>query len=129
MKSHRTTRRGYALPLVFIFTVLLLAALGVAWRQVGSVLNIEAVRAHQAMQDQGSLLVLAKAVRLLETGLPPNTDVSCYRTQHDETSRWYSVTYTRIDNDDAQWTVSVVIEAEEHLDILPPYFERNPDTP
>jgi len=121
MKDRRAARRGYALPLVFIFTVLLLSALGVAWRQVGAVLQIEAVRARQAMRDQGNLTVLAKAMRLLETGLPPENEVS-YSTLLNGSPQWYTVTFIRHADDTAVWTVRVVKTNEQSETLMPMTF-------
>jgi hypothetical protein len=121
MKPTSTTRRGYALPLVFVFTVLLLSALGVAWRQIGAVLQIEAVRAGQAQHDQSSLLVLAKAMRLLETGLPAENDVS-YSTLLDGSPQWYTLTFTRHADDATVWSVRVVKAAEQSETLMPLTF-------
>lgn len=65
-------RRGYALLMVLMFNVLFLMLLGVAWRRVASVIRVASVRTQQAQCDEGSLRVLANAMRLLETGLPTN---------------------------------------------------------
>jgi hypothetical protein len=59
-------RRAYALMLVLVFIVLFLAMLGVAWRQMASVLRIEAVRSNQMRRDQGSLLAAIEGIHYLE---------------------------------------------------------------
>lgn len=73
----RLARRGYALMLVLTFIVLFLAMLGIAWRNASSALRIAAIRSTQEQRDHGSLQAVAKAVRLLETGLPPTTPYVC----------------------------------------------------
>jgi hypothetical protein len=66
MNRRPSARRGYALLLVIVFLVLFLAMLGIAWRQVASVLRVETVRATQARRDQGCLLAAVKAMHELE---------------------------------------------------------------
>lgn len=124
MNGKRPPRRGYALLMVLVFVMLFLAMLGVAWRQIGAVLCIEAVRAKQVSLDQCSLRAVAKGLRLLETGLPSENEVS-YSTTIDEGSQWYKVTFTRDPADETVWTVSAIAvpgptEDENLPTILPP---------
>jgi hypothetical protein len=74
-----TPRRGYALVLVCFFVVLFLALLGVAWRQMASVLRMASLQPiqtignntsiFQTQRDPGSVPALALAVQMLETRL------------------------------------------------------------
>jgi hypothetical protein len=66
MNREPSARRGYALMLVIVFLVLFLAMLGIAWRQVASVLRVETVRAVQTRRDQGCLLAAIQVMHLLE---------------------------------------------------------------
>jgi hypothetical protein len=66
MNRRQSARRGYALMLVIVFLVLFLAMLGIAWRQVASVLRVETVRAVQARRDQGCLLAAIQVMHMLE---------------------------------------------------------------
>ncbi|MFI5460973.1 MAG: hypothetical protein ACHRXM_36655 [Isosphaerales bacterium] len=70
--SSVSTRRGYALMLVLVFLVLLLSVLGLAYRQIATVLRVEAYRSRQVVNDQGSLMAAAQGLALLENGLPPS---------------------------------------------------------
>ncbi len=104
--NKRPARRGFALLLVLVFVVLFLAMLGVAWRQIGAVLRIESARARQMTRDDGSLLAVAKALRLLET----TSDLSLigpsyrFKTTIDGEDKWYTVTFSH----DSDWTVTAI---------------------
>ncbi len=69
LSRRRTKRHGYALMLVVVFVVLFSAILGIAWRRVASALRVEHVSEVRKQCDQGSLQVLATAMRVLETRL------------------------------------------------------------
>jgi hypothetical protein len=58
---------------------------------------------------------------LLETGLPPENDVS-YSTLLDGSPQWYTVTFTRDPSDTTQWTVRVVKADEQSETLLPLTF-------
>jgi hypothetical protein len=73
-------RRGYALLLVVMFTMLFVMLAGVAWRQMSSVVRNFSVRTSRIQRDQGALQALAHALRRLENGVPPADDYSCYDT-------------------------------------------------
>ena len=77
MRSSRRARRGYAMMLVLVFMVLFLSMLGVAYRHVGAALRIETVHAAQTSRDEGSIQAIARALTLLETGLPPGSPYTC----------------------------------------------------
>ena len=76
MIRRRSNRRGYALMLVVVFVVLFTAILGVAWRRVASALRVEHVSEVRKQCDQGSLQVLAEAMKMLETCLRVNTSTN-----------------------------------------------------
>jgi len=71
VNRRQPNRRAYALVIVLLFNVLFLMLIGVTWRRMASVIRIATVRAEEIERDEGRLQVLAQAMRLLETGLPP----------------------------------------------------------
>ena len=75
-------RRGYALVLVVVFSVLFFTLVGVAWRQTSSVVRIFTVRTNQLLRDRGATQALADALHALDVGKPPgDPDVyQCYDT-------------------------------------------------
>lgn len=66
-------RRGFTTVLVLLLIVLFLCLWGVAYRQTAAALRMETVQANRVQRDQGPTLALAQALRLLETGTPPNS--------------------------------------------------------
>ncbi len=56
-------RRGYALMIVIIFSVIFLAMLGMVWNQIGSAMRAFTVRSQQIQRDQGAVQALAHAMR------------------------------------------------------------------
>jgi hypothetical protein len=64
-------RRGYALVLVVVFSVLFFTLVGVAWRQMSSVVRIFTVRTNQLLRDRGATQALADALHALDVGQPP----------------------------------------------------------
>jgi hypothetical protein len=95
MRRSSAGRDGYALILVMVFIVLLLAFLMVAYRSIASAVRIESVRTTQVACDEGSIHAMAKAMALLETGLPPSTLYICAVTIATPAGpRPYTVTYT-----------------------------------
>ena len=62
--------------LVVVFVVLFTAILGVAWRRVASALRVEHVSEVRKQCDQGSLQVLAEAMKMLETCLRLDTSTN-----------------------------------------------------
>ena len=122
-------RRGYALVVVVLFNMLFLMLLGVAWRRMASVIRIATVRTEQTHCDEGSLRVLANAMRLLETGLPPTSPYERGATITLETSgeeRFFSVKFERDDTlppeDRKYWSVTVTRTNVRPLEMLPSYF-------
>jgi hypothetical protein len=106
MTGKRPARRGYALMLVMIFVILFLATLGVAWRQVKSVLRIETVRATQMRRDQGCLPAVVRAIHFLETTMPGSSPY-VWNTTVD--GRAFTVTLTQQDPTDLTiWTIEAV---------------------
>ena len=97
-------RRGYALMLVLFFIVLFMSLLSVAWRRMASALRIASVHATQIHRDEGSINAMARAMRLLETGLPPSTPYVCSATiTTSQGPRRYTVTFTLAS--DGTWSV------------------------
>jgi TRAP-type mannitol/chloroaromatic compound transport system permease large subunit len=112
MHPHRKTsltrtassRRGYALLTVLVFVVLFVSLLGVAWRNTASALRIASVRSLQIQRDEGSLHALARALHLLETGLPPSNPYVCGVTiDTSRGSRSFTVTFTLVEG--TTWSV------------------------
>jgi len=112
--------------MVLAFVVLFLALLGVAWRRVASALRIASVRTVQSQRDQGSIPALARAVHLLETGLPPASPYVCGVTI--DTSRGprrYTVTFTV--EEETRWSVHAdVTPAAENPPSMPDTFAVAP---
>jgi hypothetical protein len=97
--------------LVLVFVMLFLALLGVAYRNTAAALRTEAVVAQQTQRDEGSIHALARAVKLLETGLPPASPYVCGVTITTSTGpRAYTVTFTNTSS--TNWTIQVVPTAE-----------------
>ena len=119
-------RRGYALLLVVMFTMLFVMLTGVAWRQMSSVVRNFSVRTSRIQRDEGALQALAHALRRLENGVPPADDYSCYDTiqvpagQNVMTNRlgtaqtlqncYYKLTFTRQPDQDGKRIYQVTVE-------------------
>ena len=76
-------RCGYALLMVLMFNVLFLMLMGVGYRHMASAIRIATVRTEQVQRDEGIVCVLARALRMLETGRPPigaGSSYQCYTT-------------------------------------------------
>ena len=130
MSKGRSNRRGYALMLVMVFVVLFAAILGVAWRRVGSALRIEHLSELRKQCDQGSVQVLAQAMRLLETHLRWHPDggggtarIDLYDSpppyyQVLNNTDAYKVVFSREGaNDGREWSVSVSVVRLENVDL------------
>jgi hypothetical protein len=103
----RPNRRGYALMLVCLFVAVFLSLLGVAWRHSSSVVRVATVHVSQIQRDEGSLLVLAQALQLLETGRPPGVSYTCYKTVTTSLGTYtYVVTFTA-DATRTNWAITV----------------------
>jgi hypothetical protein len=72
-----SARSGYALMLVLIAIVALLLFYGVAYRHLACALRLESARVQQQQRDEGTIHALARALTLLETGLPPSQPYVC----------------------------------------------------
>jgi hypothetical protein len=106
----RASRRGYAMLLVVIFLVLLLSLLGATYRQLGSVVQVEAARSTAILGDQGCMQAAAQALAGLEANGPPSlsTTVSTFAiTLSTGQTRHYQVTYIQNPTVTTEWTVSV----------------------
>ena len=126
MRRRSAPRDGYALMLVFMFIVLLLAFLMVAYRGVASAVRIESARSAEVSRDEGSTQALAKAMALLETGLPPGNPYVCGATiQTSAGPRPFTVTFTL--ESGTTWQVSVAATAaDDSPQPMPPSFARLP---
>jgi hypothetical protein len=138
MTRRLPSRRGYALLMVLMFNVLFLLLLGVAWRRIASVVRVATVRTQQAECDEGSLRVLANAMRLLETGLPPTTtdEPDSYEAGailNVATAgevRYFNVTFERDTSrapTEEVWSVTVTRTAVMPTVLLPAYFPTASD--
>jgi hypothetical protein len=126
MKRRPDRRSGYALMLVFMFIVLLLALLMTAYRSVASAVRIESARSLQVARDEGSTRAMAKAMALLETGLPPGSPYVCGVTIPTTSGdRAFTVTFTL--ESGTIWTVSTAATgADESPAPMPATFARLP---
>jgi len=108
-------RRGYALVLVVVFSVLFFTLIGVAWRQMSSVVRIFTVRTNQLLRDRGATQALADALHALDVGPPPgNPDVyPCgntvqvppltglkFQSTGANSPCYYTVSFTRVPNEE-----------------------------
>ena len=120
--SARPTRHGYAMMLVLVFIVLFLALSAIAYRRTGAALRIESARSLQIQRDEGSIHAVARAVALLETGLPPSDPYVCGVTIDTPTGpRSYTVTLTSEGGDN--WSVhSAPTQPTENPQPMPDSF-------
>jgi hypothetical protein len=72
MLARKTRRGGYAMMIVVLFLVLFMALLGMTFRDVATVLRVEAARSLQILRDEGSLAAAAQGVAMLQNGPPPS---------------------------------------------------------
>jgi hypothetical protein len=63
--------------LVIISVVVLLLLYSVAYRHTAAALRVETARVQQRQRDEGTMYALARAIALLETGLPPSDPYVC----------------------------------------------------
>ena len=104
MTRASTARRGFAVILTLFFVLLCTAMLGVLFRFAAATIRIESQRAVQSRCDEGSIRVMARAMAILETGLPPQDPYVCAATI--DTSggpRCFTVTFTG--EDGGTWLV------------------------
>jgi hypothetical protein len=120
-------RRGYALLLVIIFSMMFLTLTGLAWRRMASAIRVFSVRTSRLSQDRGSLQVLAHALQRLEHGVPPTNTYECYDTVQVPLGQaliarrsaaaeslkdyCYKVTFTRQDDQEGKRVYRVAVEA------------------
>jgi hypothetical protein len=129
MIGKKLVRRAYALMLVLIFVALFLAMLGVAWRQMASVLRIEKVRTNQIQRDQGCLLAAVQGIHYLEANSPTDSPITKYFTytkDANDVKIWdppsdtpipngnpvYKVIFTVDETDPTIWTVTTDLYPE-----------------
>lgn len=120
--SKRHPRSGFAMMLVLVFIVLFLGLLGVALRQTAAALRIESVRIMQIQRDEGSVHAVARALALLETGLPPTDPYVCGIDVNTSAGiRAFTVTFST--EGEGQWAVrSVATPSGEILQSMPVSF-------
>jgi len=95
MRNMPRCRRGYALALVLVFVLLFLSLLGVAYRHLAASLRVESACVAQAQRDEGAVRAAARAVTLLETGLPPTSPYVGGLTLNTPAGpRSYTITFT-----------------------------------
>ncbi len=81
--------------MALVFIALMLSIYSVAYRHVAEALRIETVRTLTQQRDEGSLPALARAIALLETGLPPQSPYVCAAIIDTSTGqRSFTVTFT-----------------------------------
>ena len=104
MKRTPAARRGYAVILALFFVLLFTAMLGVLVRCAATTLRIESDRAARSRYDQGTVPAMARALALLETGLPPQDPyVCCVTIDTPGGPRSFAVTFTG--DDGGAWRV------------------------
>jgi hypothetical protein len=116
--------------LVLVFVVLFLALMGTAYRGVAALLRVESVRALQVQRDEGSTQAVARALALLETGVPPTDPYVCGVTIDTSTGpRALTVTFA-LENDQngtRTYTVrSAPTEPGETPQAMPETFATRP---
>jgi hypothetical protein len=106
-RSIPTARRGYAMAAVIIFLALMLALVAICQRELATVLRIKRARAQVEQRDEGAVDALARALQLLETGLPPSDPYVCGTDEETPVGvQSYTVTFTSTGID--QWAVAAV---------------------
>jgi hypothetical protein len=130
LNRRSASRCGYALVVVLLFNVLFLMLLGVAWRRMGSAIRIATASTQQSQHDEGSLRALAAAMKLLETGLPPESPyergtIITLATTAEE--RFFRVRFQRDDTLPPEqrkyWAVTVTRTDTRPTDLLPSHFQ------
>jgi hypothetical protein len=120
-------RRGYALLLVIIFSLLFLTLMGVAWRRMASTIRVFSVRTSHISHDRGCLQALAHALQRLEHCVPPTSVYECYDTVQTPLGKnliaqrsgtggslgdcYYKVTFTRQDDVGGKRIYRIAVEA------------------
>ena len=110
MRTTVLVRRGYAMIIVVIFIVLFSALLGVVFRELAGALRIETLHTLEVQRDTGSIVALAQALTLLQTGVPPTSPYVCYTTiGASPNSQNFIVTFSSSDSTTPQqhWKVNV----------------------
>jgi hypothetical protein len=95
--------------LVVVFLLLMLSLVGTTFRQMGSMLRMEAARSNVIVRDQGSLQAAAKALTMLENGPPPSDPyVITLGVMTSAGARSYQVTFASDPSGHNLWIVLVV---------------------
>ena len=128
MRNARPARRGYAMVLVLMFIVLFLALLGVVYRDLSGSLRIESLHALEQRRDEGTIAALARALALLESGLPPANPYACSVTI-DTSAGPQAFTVAFASEDGVTWQVqSSPTVAGQTAPPMPAYFGAPPAT-
>ncbi len=90
--------------LVVMFIVLFTALLGVVFRELAGALRVETLHRLEVQRDTGSIVALAQALALLQTGTPPGNPYACSTTPPGCTQS-FIVTFSSPDQ--VNWTVLV----------------------
>jgi hypothetical protein len=122
----RSPRRGYALMMVLVFLVLFLAILGVCYRHIAAMLRVESVNQTRTVYDEDCIAALARAMALLESGLPPSNPFVCGATQTTSIgTKTMKVAFSL--QEDGLWQVRVSpAQSDEKLPPMPETFAVPP---
>jgi hypothetical protein len=125
MRSHaaaaRPRRRGLALVLVVVHSVLILSAWGMANRQSVSLIRLKGwleSREDSKADVRHRRLALGYALALLETGVPASSPYTCGAvvTLPGGGLRSYQLTYARDTETETRWSVAVAEGSIDGLD-------------
>ncbi len=92
--------------IVVMFIVLFTALLGVVFRELAGALRVETLHTLEVQRDTGSVVALAQALALLQTGVPPASPYVCYTTVGTPPSSQNFIV-TLSSEDGTTWTVQV----------------------
>jgi hypothetical protein len=122
--AHRGQRRGYSMLAVLVFLAVSLMFIAVGQRRISSQLRLERARIEVEDFNEGPVQAAAKALALLETGLPPANPYECGVTLSTSTGpRSYSVRFVQSVAD--QWSVQVApVDSLGSLPSMPAVFPR-----
>jgi hypothetical protein len=120
----RRRRSGYAMLAVLVFLAVSLIFIGVGQRRISSQLQLERARIEVEDFNEGPAQAMAKALKLLETGVPATTPYECGVSLSTSAGvRLFSVRFTQSGTN--QWSVQVApIETMGSLPSMPAVFPR-----
>ena len=70
-------RRGYAMLAALVFLAVGLIFIAIHQRHIATLLRVEQAREQVTRFEEGPVTVTARALQLLETGLPPSNPYTC----------------------------------------------------